>query len=246
MTTFKPCLVIPCYNHGRELVHYLPRLVRTQLPIIVVDDGSSEEEAGLIRAACSTCGARLERLPRNGGKWVAVAAGMRLAAREGYTHVLQCDADGQHNPDCIVDFITAGQNAQGHMVVGQPRYGADVPKARRHGRKITNFFVWMETAGACRYDAMCGFRLYPLERSLRILEQHRISPGMPGDIEMLVRCYWDGMPVTSRAVDICYPEGGRSNFRMLHDNVLISLAHTKLCISALLHPWRLVKAHRPR
>lgn len=246
MPSFNPCLVIPCYNHGRELIHYLPRLVRTQIPAIVVDDGSCAEEAELIRDACSRCGVQLERLPDNKGKWEAVAAGMRLAAQAGYTHVLQCDADGQHNPDCIADFITTGQNAPEHMVVGQPRYGADVPRARLHGRKITNFFTWLETAGACRCDAMCGFRLYPLERSLRILKRHRISPGMPGDIEMLVRCYWDGMPITSREVDVCYPEGGRSNFRMLRDNALISWAHTKLCISALLHPWRLVRAHKPQ
>lgn len=246
MTNFNPCLVIPCYNHGRELSIYLPRLVHTQLPIIVVDDGSNEEEAELIRGACSRAGAQLERLPRNGGKWVAVAVGMRLADKAGYTHVLQCDADGQHNPDSITDFIIAGGAEPGHLIAGQPRYGADVPRARLHGRKITNFFVSLETAGACRYDAMCGFRLYPLKRSLLILERHRISPGMPGDIEMLVRCYWDGMPITSREVEVCYPEGGRSNFRMLRDNVLISWAHTKLCISALLHPWRLVTAHKPR
>lgn len=246
MTVFNPCLVIPCFNHGRELSHYLPRLLRAKLPIIVVDDGSCAEEAELIRAACSKAGVQLERLPRNGGKWVAVAAGMQLAHEAGFTHVLQCDADGQHNPDNIEDFINAGRQAPGHLILGQPRYGADVPRARLHGRKITNFFVFLETAGACRCDAMCGFRLYPLERILHLLKQHRISPGMPGDIELLVRCYWDGMPVICRDVDVCYPEGGRSNFRMFRDNVLISWTHTHLCVSALLHPWRLVKAHRPQ
>ena len=111
---------------------------------------------------------------------------------------------------------------------------------------ITNFFVWLETAGACRVDAMCGFRLYPLERVLRILKRNGISLGMAGDIELLVRCYWDGMHVSTLDINVSYPEGGRSNFRMLRDNVLISLAHTRLCTAALLHPWRLVKAHRPR
>ena len=243
---FRPCIIIPCYNHGRELADYLPQVMGHGLPTFVVDDGSSPEEAYIIQGTAQEHGAKLITMPTNGGKWNAVLAGLKEALAAGFTHALQCDADGQHDASAIPHFIQkAGENPH-HLILGQPNYGDDAPLARRKGRMITNFFVWLETAGACRVDAMCGFRLYPLERILRILNRHGISLGMAGDIELLVRCYWDGMPISTLDIKVCYPEGGRSNFRMLRDNVLISLAHTKLCTAALLHPWRLVKAHRPR
>lgn len=246
MKHFHPCLVIPCYNHGRELLAYLPRVTACGYPVIVVDDGSAKEEASLICQACAATGATLITLQQNGGKWRAVLAGMDEARRRGYTHVLQCDADGQHNEQHISEFLDKGEQHPAALICGQPRYGEDVPPARLYGRRITNFFVSLETAGACHIDAMCGFRLYPLERTLGIIQRGGISSGMAGDIELLVRCCWDGMPVLGHEVEVCYPEGGRSNFRMLRDNVLISWAHTKLCTAALLHPWRLVRAHRPR
>ncbi len=244
--TFSLCIVIPCYNHGRELSLYLPSVAAYGLPIIVVDDGSNESESVIIRETVAAAGGSLLRLPENQGKWGAMTAGMREAAAKGFTHVLQCDADGQHDPTAIPQFASLARKAPSHLILGQPNYGPDVPAARLHGRRITNFFVWLETAGACKADAMCGFRLYPLERTMKILNRWTVEPGMGGDIELLVRCYWEGIPVTAQEIRVCYPEGGRSNFRMLRDNVVISWAHTKLCVAALLHPWRLVRAHKPR
>ncbi len=246
MTTFHPCIIIPCYNHGKELAAYLPRVTQSRYPVIVVDDGSAEAEAQLIHEVCEATQAVLVTMPENKGKWNAVLTGMQYALNSGYTHALQCDADGQHHESHIASFIELAEKEPHALICGQPCYGEDVPAARLYGRRITNFFVYLETAGACRIDAMCGFRLYPLERTLNIIRRQGISFGMAGDIEILVRCFWDGMPVLGQEVKVCYPEGGRSNFRMLRDNLVISWAHTKLCTAALLHPWRLVKAHRPQ
>ena len=243
---FALCIVIPCYNHGKELSAYLPQVAAYGIPVIVVDDGSADAEAALIRATVEAAGAKLLRLSENKGKWGAMTAGLQEAAASGYTHVLQCDADGQHDPLAIPQFEAQARKSPAHLILGQPKYGEDAPTARMKGRQITNFFVWLETAGACKVDAMCGFRLYPLERTLQILNRGVVEPGMGGDIELLVRCYWAGIPVTTQEIRVCYPEGGRSNFRMLRDNLIISWTHTKLCTAALLHPWRLVRAHRPR
>ncbi len=243
---FSLCIIIPCYNHGRELAGYLPKVAEFGFPVIVVDDGSAASEASLIDQAVAGTGTQLLRLPVNQGKWGAMKAGIRKAYAEGYTHALQCDADGQHDASAIPVFEAAARKAPTSLILGQPSYGADAPAARLKGRLITNFFTWLETAGACKVDAMCGFRVYPLARTVDLLNRHNIAPGMAGDIELLVKCYWEGIPVTPVEVTVCYPEGGRSNFRMLRDNLLISWAHTKLCTAALLHPWRLVKAHKPR
>lgn len=246
MNKLRPCIIIPCYNHGRELSQYLPLVAEMGVDIIVMNDGSNAEESALITQACRKSAVRLIQSGVNQGKWAAVLSGMQAAQEAGYTHALQCDSDGQHNPCSIPEIISKAESFPEHVIVGQPQYGDDAPSARLYGRRITNFFVQLETAGACRLDAMCGFRMYPIAPVVELIRRYGISPGMAGDIEMLVRIYWSGIPVTSIPVEVSYPEGGRSNFRMLRDNLIISWCHTCLCTAALLHPWRLVKARRQR
>lgn len=243
---FRPCILIPCYNHGRELAGFLPAVARHGLPIIIADDGSRPEEAAMAAEAAEAQNAIFLRGEQNLGKWGAIRRAVAHAAGLGYTHALQCDADGQHDATIIPDFCRLAQQHPTALICGTPVYGDDVPKARLKGRGISNFFAKVETAWACRLDTMCGFRLYPLQQLTDILSRKNIMPGMPGDIEILVHFCWSGCRIIPQPVRVCYPEGGRSNFHMLRDNVLISWAHTKLCTGALLHPWRLWRAHKPR
>lgn len=242
----RPCIIIPCYNHGRELGAFLPHVSGYGVPVIVVDDGSAAEEAAAAREAAEAHGAVYLRQEVNLGKWGALQNGVAYAAEQGYTHALQCDADGQHDAGMIPEFIRMSGQMPEAYICGMPVYGDDVPKKRLKGRRISNFFAWLETAGACKIDTMCGFRLYPLHALGSILRSRKIMPGMSGDIEVLVHIFWSGCRMISLPVRVRYPEDGRSNFRMLRDNVLISWSHTKLCTAALLHPWRLWRAHKTR
>ncbi len=243
---FRPCIIIPCYNHGRELAGFLPRVAVHNLPIIIADDGSRQEEAALIAETASTQGATYLRSEENLGKWGALQRAVTHATEQGYTHVLQCDADGQHESTVIPQFCCLARQNPTALICGTPVYGEDVPKARLRGRVFSNFFAKLETAWACKLDTMCGFRLYPLQQLTDILHKKNIMPGMAGDIEILVHFYWRGYRIIPQPVRVCYPKDVRSNFRVLRDNVLISWAHTKLCTTALLHPWRLWRAHKPR
>ena len=83
----------------------------------------------------------------------------------------------------------------------------------------------IETLSQDLKDGMCGFRVYPVESTLKI--KNRLSfPRMGFDIDILVKLYWSGVPVISSPVKVTYPEGGVSNFRMVHDNIEISMVHT--------------------
>ena len=92
-----PCLLITIYNHGATIGALLEALAPLDLPCLVVDDGSDEETAKILDRLDSACAwVRLERRARNGGRGAALKTGYRLAARLGYTHAVQIDADGQH------------------------------------------------------------------------------------------------------------------------------------------------------
>ena len=234
-TAFRPCAIVPVYRHGKTLHAVCERLLSFGLPVLAVDDGNEEETAGDIRRVAEALpSVEVVRLETNRGKGGAVIAGFFRAEELGYTHAFQIDADGQHDLSPVPLFLEEGKARPETLVCGYPVYDETVPSARKNGRKITNTWVAIETLSRDIADAMCGFRLYPLDSSCRLLRRCRIGQRMTFDIEILVRLHWAGTPVRFLAISVIYPEGGISNFRMLHDNVAISAMHTRLFFGMLL------------
>jgi hypothetical protein len=148
--------------------------------------------------------------------------GLKEAFRLGFSHALQVDADGQHDLGEIDLFIEESRNDQSAMICGYPVYDESVPKSRVWGRKIVIFFVSLETLSHDIVDAMCGFRVYPLDITNRLITRKHLKKRMEFDIEILVRLHWMGLKLKFYPVKVIYPENGISHFRMFHDNVAIS------------------------
>ena len=233
--SFVPCFVVPVYNHGTTIGATAASLRRHGLTIYLVDDGSDAATATTLdRLAADDPLVRLIRRSQNGGKGAAVMDGFRAARRDGRTHALQIDADGQHALDDVERFLAAGRQSPDKVVCGVPEYDQSVPKARLYGRYATHIWVWIETLSFDIKDAMCGFRLYPLEPTYRLITEVRVGTRMDFDIDVLVRLYWRGVRIVNLPTRVSYPKGGISHFRVLRDNVLISWAHTRLAIGMLL------------
>jgi len=238
-------IVIPIYNHKDAIGNTVAHLAVHGLPILIVDDGSNAATQSVLAALAQQYAQQvtLIRLPANGGKGAAVMAGLRAAYAAGYTHALQIDADGQHEPEQAARFIDLARANPTAVIAGQATYDETVPKARKFGRWITHFWVWVETCSLDIADSMCGFRLYPLAATLKTLEAEHIGPRMQFDTEILVQLHWRRTPVINVPVQVVYPPGNTSNFRMLADNVRISLMHLGLILQM---PVRmLVKLLRP-
>ena len=95
----KPCIIIPVYNHGETLPGTLQRLSSYGLHTFVVDDGSDAATKQILAELDPELDAELLTLAENQGKGAAVQAGIRQAWKNGYTHAVQVDADGQHDLD---------------------------------------------------------------------------------------------------------------------------------------------------
>lgn len=240
---FKPCAVIPVYNHGSTAGAVVQSLRDRGLPVFLVDDGSGPETKAQLRLVVEQQpGCQLITLAQNQGKGGAVTQGLLEARRQGFSHALQVDADGQHDLNEVDLFLREAAASPESLIAGRPEYDASVPKSRLIGRKITNFWVMIETWSLDIPDAMCGFRCYPLESVGALLERVRIRPRMEFDIEILVRLHWRQVPMRFHPVKVIYPEGGLSNFRMLRDNLAISWMHTALFFGMLLRlPWLLFR-----
>lgn len=231
---FRPCLVVPIYDHGGTIGAVADRLAHHGLTIYIVDDGSGPEtQEALVRAARRCSLVRVARLPQNRGKGAAVMHGLRLARADGMTHALQIDADGQHDSGDVPRFLEIGRARPNAVICGQPIYDRSVPRARLYGRYVTHFWVWIETLSFAIKDSMCGFRLYPLAAACALIDQVDIPHRMDFDTSMVVRLIWRGVPVENLPTRVTYPAGGVSHFDLWRDNARISLMHVRLVCGML-------------
>lgn len=224
---FKPLILIPVFDHATQFESFAPKLTATGTPVLVVDDGSSPTEASALKEICQKHGFELLRREKNQGKGAAFKHGFFHARERGFSHVLQIDADGQHNATDIPRFFEIAQREPHALIAGTPLYDESVPAARKFGRKITNFWCVLETRSLKIGDAMCGFRVYPIEGITPALTATR-AERMGFDIEIAVRAVWLGMRIINTPTRVIYPPNGRSHFHAFRDNVRISLTHARL------------------
>ncbi len=225
---FSPVIIIPCYNHADAFERFAKKIAKVGIPTIVVDDGSAAHQSESLQKICSCHGFQYIRNKKNGGKGRAMKIGFNIARDMGFTHGLQIDADGQHDAGDIAKFIKLSEKYPKCLIVGNPVYDETAPRARRIGRRITDFWVAIETLNVHMPDAMCGLRVYPLDITCRVM-RHLHFYRMGFDIEVLVKLYWAGVRIITQQTRVIYPPNGTSNFKMLRDNVYISLLHTYLC-----------------
>jgi len=234
----KPCVVIPHYNSNGALRGVLERLDALKLPVIVVDDGSDAMDLAEAKSSCADHGATLVERAVNGGKGAALKTGLLEAHARGFTHALQVDADGQHRVEDIPFFLEASRKRPEALILCSPLYGDDVPLGRLVGRQISRIWAWIETLSFAISDPLIGFRVYPLEPSVRLVQRGVLGDRMEFDLQIAVRLRWLGLPVVNIPSPIGYPQGGVSHFRMVADNAKLSGAHTRLVLGMLRRlPW---------
>lgn len=229
------CLIVPHYNHERQFLAFLPRLISTGVPLVVVNDGSSAESLGAVRSAMAEhTNAYLFCLQRNRGKGAAVTAGFYYARSLGFTHAAQIDADGQHCVEDLATFIAASKAQPQAIICGKPVFDASAPKARLYGRKVTDFCAALETLSLKIKDGLCGYRVYPLDQVEQVLDRMHLGPRMDFDTEILVKAVWLNIPLIFLPTKVVYPSQSESHFHYLRDNVTLVRLHSRLMLGMLL------------
>ena len=238
-------VLLPSYNSGPLLARTAEQVLKHWPRVWVVLDGSNDESVDEIQRFASTNNQlRVLHLQPNAGKGAAVLHAMDLARQEGFTHALVMDADGQHPPSHVGEFMEISSRFPEAMILGVPVFGEDAPPERVHGRKVGNFFAELETLWGGVRDSLFGFRLYPIERSLEVMGQTSHGRRFDFDTELAVRLFWAGVQPINRPVPVFYPprqEGGVSHFAYLRDNFLLAKTHTRLSLMMLLQIRRVWK-----
>lgn len=211
--------LVPCHREAPapELLLALRERVGH---VLVVDDGMPPEGARHLSARAPACDAAVLRLPRNAGKGHAITAGIGrlLGVRRPPGAVLVVDADGQHPPDAVPDFLAAAERAE--LVVGD-RFGdlAAMPCDRRLANLGASLLLRLATGCRVR-DSQCGMRLL----RARALHEIAFAPGgFEAETRHLRRCLRAGVPVAWVPIPARY--GGEvSSFRPVRDSARVVAA----------------------
>lgn len=230
----KAAVLIPHYNHGEGLADVLAGLAPHDLPCLVVDDGSDEPDRARVAAlAARFPWVRVAWLPTNRGRGAALRHGYEVTWRRGFSHVVQLDADGQHDPADVPRFLQVALRHPDALVLGVPTFDEGAPWSRLYGRRVSTFWVAIETLSRVIPDALCGFRTIPLRPTIELLERRHLGDRMEFDPALVVGLVWQGVPVATVSTHVRYRRDGRSHFQPWRDNVRISTMHARLCFGML-------------
>jgi glycosyltransferase involved in cell wall biosynthesis len=175
--------IIPAYNESKRITPVVSGAL-THLPVLVVDDGSSDETAQM----AEIIGAEVLQLSPNRGKGAALKSGFQQAIIEGFEAVLTLDADGQHDPAEIPKFVAAYKRSNADLIIGERDF-SQIPLVRRLANTIGKWsFSW--AVGEQIRDNQSGYRLI----SKRIMEAMLESEesGFEFEVEMIVICILQG------------------------------------------------------
>lgn len=239
----RPCLVIPIYDHAATIGAVVDSLAPHGVPLLIVNDGSGPEtKRALEEIKKRHDWVEVEGHTPNRGKGFALKQGYLHAAARGFTHVIQMDADTQHDAGDVPRFLAAMRAAPEALVLGQPVFDSSVPWTRLHGRKLSVFFVALATLSKRVGDPLCGFRGVPLAPTLPLLERVRTGDHMDFEPELAVRLFWEGVPVAHLDTRVRYPANGISHFDVLWDDLRLAWLWVRLGLGMLVRAPRLLAA----
>jgi glycosyltransferase involved in cell wall biosynthesis len=212
------CALIPAFNAESSLGEVIDRAKKFIRHVIVVSDGSTDHTAEVARRHA----VELITIPSNRGKGYALRLGFSQALTNGCRAIVTLDADGQHDPADIPNFLRAHhQNSEAILIGSRMAQVERFPRQRYYSNQAAVFFI-SKALGQHLEDTQCGFRLYPS----RVLRQIVLTTShFQTETEVLLRAARKGIPLRSVPVKNIYVNGNapQSNFRPVVDTFLICM-----------------------
>lgn len=147
----KTWVVIAAYDEAKDIGAVIERTKKFCKNIIVVDDGSKDDTAKIAKKH------NVEVLKHvvNLGKGSAVKTGCDFALKKGAEIIILMDADGQHEPKEIPNFLDKIKNKD--IVFGYRKFSKHMPLIFRFGNSFINTATKM-LYGIKLKDTQCGYR----------------------------------------------------------------------------------------
>lgn len=194
-------VIIPTYNE-KENVEKIVRKVLSLaggFHILIVDDGSPDGTADIVKGLQQSYPQQLHLLQRSGklGLGTAYIAGFKWGIEKDYQYIFEMDADFSHNPDDLIrlhqacvdgaDVAVGSRYVRGGKVVNWPWDRIFISKG---GALYTRFITWMPVS-----DPTAGFICYT-QKVLRTIPLDKVQfIGYAFQIEMKYRAWKLGFKI---------------------------------------------------
>lgn len=201
--------LIPAWNEAAT-IGAVVEAVRARLPVLVVDDGSSDGTAEISRKS----GALVISHPINRRKGAALKTGFAWALENGWDAVVTLDADGQHDPADLEGILAACKEKAGDLIIGERDF-CQMPWPNRYFTPLgSRILSW--ALGTRVTDNQSGFRLL----TKTFLERMNLrSTGYEMEVEMI----WEAIRLDIRIawvpIRTIYFKERKSGFRPLADTM---------------------------
>ena len=192
-------VIIPTYNERKNLGSIVGR-VRVSVPdahVLVVDD-NSPDGTGTLADELAAEDVHIHVLHRSEKKGLggAYIAGFRWALDEGFSAVVEMDADGSHQPEQLRFLLAALDHSD--LVIGSRwvpgSYVVNWPKSRqllsRSGNAYARFML-----GTQLHDLTAGYRVYRDTALRRIGLENVQSQGYSFQVDLTLRALRAGLEV---------------------------------------------------
>lgn len=195
----QPALVlIPVYNEQNQIARVVCGVLAQRLPVLVVDDGSTDDSA----ARAETAGATVLRQGQNQGKGAALRRGFSWALEQGYETIVTLDGDCQHDPAEIPSFLELASREPYDLIIGARNFD-DMPWTRYTMNVLGRWtFSWL--MGQPIPDNQSGYRL--LSRRLAEATLMGREDGYEFEVEMIVICLRHGYRLGWMPIKTIYNE----------------------------------------
>jgi len=212
-------VLIPAYNEAGTIRNLVERTLEQGLPVIVVDDGSSDGTSEQLGGLPIT----LLRNEPNAGKAAALWRGMQAALDLSVDGVITLDGDGQHRPEDIPRFIEASQAYAGNIIIGSRLHDREtIPARRYYANRFANFWIaW--ASGMPMEDSQSGFRLYPAALLTGLSLDTSRDKSFVFESEIIIEAGWRGIGVFNIKIPAIYGAELRpSHFQSVKDILRIT------------------------
>lgn len=208
----KSLVVIPTYNEAQSIGHILEGLQHIGVDVLVIDDGSPDGTADIVRSH------NVEVIQRSGkqGLGSAYLVGFSIGIDRGYSYLIQMDADGSHqikDLEKMLEWIGTADLLIGSRWVADGAI-ANWSKFREYLSKSANAYANLLLSLGIK-DTTSGFRIY----SLQLLESMEISTirseGYCFQIEMTRRAISRGGSVAEVPITFIERAHGQSKMSLV-------------------------------
>lgn len=115
-------VIIPTYNEIENIQAIIEKVMSLEpvFDILIVDDGSPDGTANVVKALQGQFADRIHLLERQGklGLGTAYITGFHFCLEKGYDYIFEMDADFSHNPDDLIKLYQSCSEHGTDMAIG--------------------------------------------------------------------------------------------------------------------------------